>query len=262
MVDKKKRVPAAKASKASSANNQAGKLSLQSCQDMYEKAMIDAENGRDKGFKRHMSQAITDGEKLLDLSKSGRQLDDTTDDITEFVAESCFELGTYVQENPDKDDPEGARCAALARPYLERAVELYRGHGDVSQSFCRPAVVALSAAYSELHQHEEDIHLCQEFVGRLTKQYNQWTPLQNDLLRSLAVAYNNLGRLDDAERTYKEIVSICKTNYGDQDERTAEAEAELLEYLEDKDYSLCECQMTPEQIEAVQKRLMETAAPK
>jgi hypothetical protein len=274
MVNKKKKMPAVKKSavKSSSPNESepkktasaapTGKLDLQACQDLYELAMVAIDDGEDEGFKRHMTAAINAGEKLLKESKTGQAGSDTTDDITEFVAESCYELGTFLQEKPADNDPEGANCAPAARPYLERAVDLYRGQADASQSFCRPAVVALSAVYAEQHLHSEDIQLCLEFIGRLTKHYNEWTPLQNDVLRALAVAYNNVNRLHDTEETYKKIVTICKTNYGDENEHTTEAEAELLEYLEDREFGLCECQMTPEQIAEMQKRLIETAAPK
>jgi tetratricopeptide (TPR) repeat protein len=246
MVNKKKKMPLPK-------------RNLQACQDLYEKAMLEVEADRPEGFKRHMGQAILDGEKLLSQNKSGVKGEDSLDDINEFVAQCCYELGTYLLEeegygegeNAEDDDDLVEKCAARAKPHLERSVELYRGQNDVSQSFCRPAVIALSTAYAVLHEHDKDIDLCEEFVARLTKQYNQWTPLQNDLLLALAGAFNLVGKMDDAEKIYKQIVSICKTNFGDDGDQTAEAEQELLDFLNDREFGLCACKMTPEQLAAL-----------
>jgi hypothetical protein len=242
MVNKKKKMPVQK-------------RNLEACQDVYEQAMLEVEADRPEGFKRHMGKAIVDAEALLAETKGGHPGEETEEELAEFVAQCCFELGTYVLED-DHDDADGTKCAKRAKPYLERSVDLYRGQADSSKSFCRPAVIALSTAYAMMHEHDEDIKLCEEFVSRLTKQYNQWTPMQNDVLMALAGAFNNVGRMEDAERIYREIVSICKTNYGEENERTVEAQAELDEFLQEKDFGVCECKLTKGQIAALNARML------
>jgi tetratricopeptide (TPR) repeat protein len=222
------------------------KATLQNCQDLYEKAMLDAEEDRWPGFKKHLNKAIKEAELLFAEVQNAPSGGDDIEEVKEFLAQSCFEMGTYVLEE-DEDDLEGTRSATQAKPLLERAIELFKSQPDVSQSFYRPTVVALSEAYSILHLHDQDIAMCEEFLARLTKQYNVWTPLQNEVLEALGQAYNKVGRLEDAERVYKEIVSLCKLNFGDDNERTAEAEEELLEFLEERDFAVCECKRTKEE---------------
>jgi tetratricopeptide (TPR) repeat protein len=262
MVNKKKTLPPAETTRSA----KSAKLTLESCQDLREKAMISVDEGHWPGFKSNLIQAIKDAEGLISDSKNGQPGEDSIEDLNEFVASSCFEIGTFLLEEDDekeeeeeeekeeKLDEDDTICAKQAMPYLERAIELFKAQSDVSQSFYRTTVVALSEAYDALHMHDNDIQLCSEYLERLTAQYNTSTPLQNEILVALAIALNSVGRMDEAERAYKQIVDVCKINFGDDHEQTEEAEADLLEFLEEKDFGVCHCQLTEQQIEELRQR--------
>jgi tetratricopeptide (TPR) repeat protein len=257
MVDKKKKGSSIKSKSVATQT----KSRLEACQDLYEKAMLDAEEDRWSGFKDNLNQTIEDTESLLTDLQRGAETEGDIDETREFLAQSCFEIGTFLLEE-DENDLEGTVCATKAKPYLERALELYKCQADVAQSFCRPTVIALSDAYAILHLHEEDIILCLDIVARLKKQYTIWTPLQTDILVALAQAYNSVGRLNDAENVYKEIVALCKLNFGEHHEHTTDAEAELEQFDEEKGFGVCDCKLTKEQVEERNSRLLLAATPK
>jgi tetratricopeptide (TPR) repeat protein len=259
MVNKKKKAPPVK-TKPERAAQEPQKPSLQACQDLYEKAMLDADENRWSGFKLHMIKANKAAESLLIDLQNDQSGEEEIVELKDFLAQCCFEIGTYLLEE-DEDDGEGTKSATSAKPYLERAIGLYKSQPDAGQTLYRPTVIALSEAYATLHLHDQDIQLCEEFLAKLTNQYNMWTPLQNDVLVALGLAYNMVGRLQDAERAYKEIVALCKLNFGDNDERTSEAEGDLELFAEEKEFAVCECMVTKEQLEERRSRLLAKKQP-
>ena len=231
------------------------------CKTLFETAMICLEEDRPKIFKKKMIEAIKDAEILLasletKISQNNGASNNTEnhadtagsdelEEIKDFITTSCAEIGSFLLDEDvgDNDnDPDGTAPANRARPYLERALQLFRSQDDVCKSYFKQTVLDLSSIYATLHLHDEDINLCRDYLDRLTKKYNEWTPLQIEALASLALAYNNTRRLAEAEALYKQIVLLSKTNFGKDSEKSKEAEEDLMLFRQEKQALICPCQ--------------------
>lgn len=212
-------------------------LSLEQCQDLFEKAMIADEEGRAAEFEKHMTKAAAGGAALLKQQTKAKAETCDLEETKEFLGQCYFELGTFYMEQSDNSEDEvSVRNIEQARQYFSRALE-----SDISAAFYKSALLSLSELHAARHEHEQDIELCLDYVRKLTEKYNPLTPLQNDVLDALAQAYGSLNRQAEAEEIYKRIVSICRENFGAECERTKEAEEDLQEFMQNKEALVCSC---------------------